>query len=192
MARHPTELDSSAGGPKPVLLIAQEGSANLEVAVSEEAGVMIDLLSAAGYRVVVATKSGKPLVAKSRTITPDLTVDSVNSRDYAGLIMPCMNTSGSGITLQAIAITKEMGAAGKPIAAQRGSVPILGQAGILVGKRYSGWYACESQGTFTPNSVVTDGTIITSGGCPYSGASEGTIDGTRELTRLFIEALASG
>lgn len=176
-------------GELPVLMIAPEGSQYIDIAVSDEAGRMIDMLRDAGYKVVVATESGKPLVAEARTVTPDLPTASVRAADYCGLIMPCMNTARISVSDAAVAIAKEMAASGKPIAAQRKSVGVLAKAGLLKGIEYSAAWTISSDGTFVPDSVVQAGSVITSAGCPASARYDGTIDGTVELTQRFIAAL---
>lgn len=177
-------------GKLPVLMIAQEGSEDINIAVINEAGRMIDMLSAAGYKVVVATESGKPLVAEGRTITPQIQTAAVRTEDYCGLIMPSMNAESTGITSSAVSVVKQMAAQGKPIAAQRGSVGALADAGLLEGLEYSADWMVATDGQWVPNSVVQVGRIITSGGCPYSARFERTIDGTEELTEGFIVVLS--
>jgi putative intracellular protease/amidase len=182
---------AGSAAERPVLMIPWEGSESLEVAVANEAGVMIDMLQSAGYRVVVATKSGTPLVAKTRTITPDLRIAEVHPADYAGLIMPCMNAGSDRSDEETFTVLKAMAKRRRPIAAQRGAVYLLGNAGLLDGRSYSGanpFYPTRNA-HFVANRVVVDRNFITSGGCPYSRKYEGTIDGTRELTENFIAQL---
>ncbi len=104
--------------------------------------------------------------------------------------MPCMNASGMGVTPQFVRIAKAFGASGKPVAAQRGSVGALSGAGLLKGRTYADYFRIEPEGTWVSTGVVQDGNIITSAGCPYSAAYEGTSDGTVELTQKFINSLA--
>lgn len=189
----------TGGGARPggkekraVLMILWEGSSDLEVAVVDEAGVMLDMLQSAGYNVVVATKSGNPLVAKERTITPDLRITEARPADYAGLIMPCMNAGPSRYDDETAALIKAIGARSRPIAAQRGAVSLLANAGLLDGRNYSGAapYFQARDASWVEDQVVVDGNIITSGGCPYSHELDGTSNATRELTEKFMAQLA--
>ena len=91
----------------------------------------------------------------------------------------------------AIEIVKEANALGMPIAAQQSGVEVLAKAGLLKGKKYA--YVSNSDlvpdGTHAGIGVVKDGTIITSGACPFLHAAMGLKDGTEEMTKGFIEMI---
>lgn len=182
-----------------VLVILREGeSQNLEMLLKDEVAVMRDQIEQAGFEPVVASVSGKPFAAEKTTITPDLKLDDVHVADYAGVMLPCLAVD-SPPAPEAIAIIKKAAADGKPVAAQRGSVPTLAEAGVLTGKKYA--HAAEPStdespafkgAEFVGTGVVQDGNVITSGVCPLAAVSLNLEDGTEELTRKFIESLGGG
>ena len=75
-----------------VLLIPREGegSGNLDLMLTKEVGVMIDILQKAGFKVVVANASGQSIEGLIRKLKPDLKLSEVRIDDYAGFILPCM------------------------------------------------------------------------------------------------------
>ena len=126
--------------------------------------------------------------------------------------MPCMAVGGipgPPIAPETITIVQQAVAAGKPVAAQQGSVIILAHAGVLKGKKYT--YPADptktspgipvtdpkfNDATYSGMGVIQDGVIITSAVCPtvekmakQQGWGEGFIDGTPELTRMLISSL---
>ncbi len=177
-----------------VLLIAKEdSSADLELMLIKEIGVMTDMLKEAGFEVVTASPSGEPLVAGQITVTPDLKYADVEVAEYAGVIMPCVAV-GFDVPLQPElgAIIEEAIAEGKPVAAQVSSVILLAKAGVLSGKKYAfieDWAAEQpalEDAVLSGHGIVTDGTIITSGVCPYAAKATGLEDGTPALTQALI------
>jgi putative intracellular protease/amidase len=188
-----------------VLLIPREGSSrNLELMLTKEVGVMVTILEKAGFEVEVATVSAAPIASENVTLKPDLKLIDVKVADYVGFIMACMAVGIIPAPPQppvAVAIVKQAAAQGKPIAAQFGAVQILAEAGILKGKRYAFMFDPLSprlgpqkdprfvDAIYSGMDVVQDGNIITSGICPYVGASRGIPDGTAELTQTLIAEL---
>jgi len=194
-------------GPK-VLLIPREGySYDLELMLTKEVGVMTRMLNEAGFEVVVATTTGRPIKAPTRTLKPDFMLAEVKLDEYAGIIMPCMAVGmypGPPVSPEAVTIVKQAVSDGKPVAAQAGSVIILAEAGVLEGKRYafSGNPLKTSPrrkrtdprftgaGTYSGLGVVQDGNVITSGVCPTIAILfPGLSDGTTKLTQTFIAEL---
>jgi len=195
-----------------VLLIPREGfSQDLDLMLTKEVGVMTSMLKDAGFEVVVASRSGMPIIGSSSTLKPDKRLDQVNLNDYAGVVLACMAVGGipgPPIAPETIAIVQQAVAAGKPVTAQMGSVVILAHAGVLKGKKYT--YPADptmaSPGNpvtdtkfvdaiYSGKGVIQDGVIITSGVCPYvekftkMQGMEGYVDGTPELTRMLISSL---
>lgn len=189
-----------------VLLLAREQSRNvelMEIELTLEVNVMIDLLKAAGFQVMVASLTGTPIVAESVTLTPHYKYSDVNVQDYIGLIIPCMahpfgwgedpeNKAATEIVRQAVAL-------GKPVAAQTTGVVILADAGALDGKPFAmrddKVVYVKSKGFHKGHGVIRDGNIITSGVCPGTVGGFGTSgryksDGTKELTQQFIHMLS--
>ena len=185
--------------PKVLLYIRGDGlkSYDLELMLTKEVGVMKEILEQSGFEVAVASVSGEPIVAGSTSLKPDLKLDEVSIADYAGFILPCMADSGSPVP-EAVTMVKKAAAAGKPVAAQLGSVLTLANAGLLIGKKYA--FLEEEDlnleifpdlkgGVYSGTGIVQDGNIITSGVCPYYGREKGLQDGTQELTRTLIKVI---
>lgn len=178
-------------GPQ-VLLILREriGSADNQYLVTNEVVVMKSMLEEAGFKVVIASASGRPFLRGDITLESDLKLADVKIADYVGFIIPCMSLGTSTVKPEEVAIAKQIVAKGKPVAAQRKGVVILAEAGVLAGKRYS----YESNPTpntlfdeaiYSGKGVVQDGNIITSAYCPYHGS----LDQTVELTQALIAGL---
>ena len=177
------------------MIVSESQSADLELMLAKEVGVMKDLLQKAGFQVLVGTGSRRPLEAGHMKLLPDLKLGDVRVSDYRGIIMPCMATNiGPPLSPEGSAIVKEAAAKGKPIAAQTGSVFLLAQAGVLKGKKYA--LPKDHLGTppladavYSGDGVVQDGNIITSGVCPYMAKMAGMQDGTTKLTEALIAQL---
>jgi putative intracellular protease/amidase len=180
-----------------VLMIVSEGeSADLEMALTKEVGVMKSLLQEAGFDVVVSTASKRPLAAGAAKLNPDLKLGDVKVADYKGFIMPCMFTGASPLPPEGTAIVKEAVAKGKPLAAQTGSVVLLARAGVLSGKKYAiekSWVEENpvlKDSIYSGEGIVQDGRIITSGICPLTAKNQGLPDdGTSKLTEALIAEL---
>lgn len=183
---------------KVLVLISVEISNDMELMLTKEVGVMVSMLEKAGYKTVVASPSGQPLVGGTATLKPDLKLADVKGDDYAGFILPCLSpgtAAGFGPKPpEAIELVKKAVAQGKPVAAQLSAVDVLSKAGVLKGKQISmiSQYVqyfpdAIPQGT----AVVQDGNIITSAICPNAAKIGGVPDETAEFTQKFIDALAS-
>jgi protease I len=177
-----------------ILLITEERSDNMEVALTDEVGVMVSMLEEAGFDTVVATVSGQPLVGGATTLKPDLKLADVKADDYVGFMVPCM-TNGPVETrpnAEIVDLVKVAVAYGKPVAAQHYGVKVLSWAGVMEGKQFAmqrGLQDLIRGGIYKGEGVVQDGNIITSGICPNTAKDTGKPDGTGELTRKFIAAL---
>ena len=181
-----------------LLIVNEHKSADLELMLTKEAGVMRDMLNQAGFKVVAATVSGQPLVAGSTTFKPDLKLSDVKGADYAGIIIPCMAAEEDPALLrEAVPIIKGAVAEGKPVAAQLGSVVILAKAGVLSGKKYAfqkEYIETEpalKDAVYSGDGIVQDGKIITSGICPYMAKEKGLQDGSAALAKALIAELGA-
>jgi putative intracellular protease/amidase len=181
----------SAGSSNKVLLILREysGSANKQYMRTNEAVVMKSRLEEAGFKVVIASASGRTFLHGDIILEPDLRLAEVKIPDYVGFIIPCMALDQWTVKPEEVAIAKQIVAAGKPVAAQRKGVVILAKAGVLAGKRYSYEFKVHdtrfAEAIYSGKGVVQDGNIITSTYC----ASQGTLDQTVELTQALIAEL---
>ncbi len=188
----------AADTPDKVFMFIPDGSRDLELMLTEEVGLMREMLEDAGFSVDIATTNNQTLTASTASLEPTIALEDVNAADYAGVILPCMAPApGSHSTPDAVtAIVEQAVALGLPVAASRGSVATLARAGALVGKQYA--YASPVDlskrpefrgGEFQGIGVVRDGLISTAGICPLAARSLGEPDGTEELTEYFIASL---
>lgn len=186
---------SAADAPR-VLLFMRSGSADLEFMLQKEVGVMKDVLERSGFKVVVATMDGAPFSAGSATVKADLRLEDAKMEDYAGFILPCMMVASypepeiSPVTMR---LVQEAVAAGKPVAAQTGSLWTLAKAGVLKGKKYTYAFAEKHRyfegAVFAGTGVVRDGLVLTSGLCPHMARTMKVADGTEGLALAFAEAM---
>jgi protease I len=158
---------------------------------------MKETLERSGYKVVIATLDGSSFSAGATKVTANIKLAEANVADYAGFILPCLAVPSypapPEVSPEAIALVKQAIAAGKPVAAQTGSLWTLAEAGLLRGKKYA--YAMEEKSpyfagaTFAGTGVVTDGLIITSGICPFMSKETKAIDGTEKVALALVAAM---
>jgi len=181
----------SAGSSNKVLLIARETiySANKQYMNTKEPFVMKSILEEAGFKVVIASASGRTFIHGDIILESDLKLGEVKASSYVGFIIPCMNTTSSTFKPEEVAIAKQVVAEGKPVAAQRWGVVMLAQAGVLADKRYSygskGHDLRFNDAIYSGKGVVQDGNIITSTYCSFFGPQDQTV----ELTKALIAEL---
>jgi putative intracellular protease/amidase len=189
---------SAQNAPKVLLFMRNaQKSGDLEYMLKKEVGVMKYTLEKSGYKVVVATLDGSSFTAGSTTVKADIKLADAKVAEYAGFILPCLAVPSSPappeVSPDAIALVKSAVSAGKPVAAQTGSLWTLAEAGLLKGKKYA--YAFEEKSpyfagaTFAGTGVVTDGLVITSGICPYMALKSKDKDGTEPVTIALVEAM---
>jgi putative intracellular protease/amidase len=184
--------------PKVLLFMRNaQKSGDLEHMLKKEVGVMKDILEKSGYKVIVATLDGSSFTAGSTTVKADIKLADAKVAEYAGFILPCLAVPSypapPEVSPDAIALVKKAVSAGKPVAAQTGSLWTLAEAGLLKGKKYA--YAMEEKSpyfagaTFAGTGVVRDGLIITSGICPYMALKSNDKDGSEPLALALAEAM---
>ena len=183
-----------------ILLLIRKGTplCDVDFMLKQEVGVMISMLEEAGFKVIVASATKEPIEGKTQKLKPDLKLADVKVKDYVGIIIPCLckgSVSFWHASPEAISLVKEAVAQEKPVAAQRGSIIILAEAGVLVGKISANLsdaqYRNDSfKGTiYGGEGVIKDRNIITSSYCPYAAICYGGEDGTLQLTKIFIETI---
>ena len=191
-----------------VLIIPREGySADLDLMIKMEIGVMRLLLKNAGLDVDIATSSGLPIVGPTERITDLKWLRNVNADDYAGVMIACMAVGGAtqpppATSPEAMAIVRKALSDGKPVAANGNAPNVLAEAGVLKGKKYS--YLRDplkptaripftlpafEGAIYSGSGLVQDGLIITSGICPTLEKALGMENGTVKLTNAFIVAV---
>jgi putative intracellular protease/amidase len=189
----------TADAPKILLILRDAMPQYIDTMLTKEVVVMKSMFESASFKVVVATTDGLPIKGSTVTLTPNLKLSDVKVDDYVGVIIAC---SGGGsvpytsVSPIAVSIAKQSITQGKPVAASHGSVIILAEAGVLVGKRYAFWVNPLGDDRFTGAiyggiGVVQDGNIITCGVCPLVTADRGLPDCTTELTQALITALST-
>jgi putative intracellular protease/amidase len=195
-------------GSKKVLMIPREGySADLDLMIKMEVGVMRLLLKNAGLDVDIATSSGLPIVGPTEKVTDIKWLRNININDYAGVIIPCMAVGGARqpyppVSPEVIAIVKKALSNGKPVAANGNAPATLAEAGVLKGKKYSYVqdplkptatgpfpFPAFEGAIYSGSGLVQDGLIITSGICPTLEKVLGMENGTVKLTNAFIAAV---
>ena len=179
-----------------VLLFMRSGSGDLEYVLKKEVIVMKDTLERSGFKVVIATLDGSDFSAGSTTVKADIKLAEAKVVDYAGFIFPCMMVASypePEVSQEAINLVKEAIAAGKPVAAQTGSLWTLARAGLLKGRKYAYAFAEKSPrfegAIFAGTGVVRDGLILTSGLCPHMARTLKAKDGTEQLALALALAM---
>src|SRR4030042_870370 len=173
------DLTKSQGNPPVLLILRDPRPENIDTALTKEVVVIKNILEKAGFKVVAATTDGLPIKGSTVTFTPDLKLSDVKVNDYVGVIIACTAggaTPSTSVSPIAVSIAKKDATQGKPVAASHGSVIILAEAGVLVGKRYGYYIDPLGPGTgpndrfpgaiFGGTGIVQDGNIITCGICP--------------------------
>lgn len=182
-----------------VFMYVTDGSRDLDLMLREEVGVMRTLLEDAGFAVDIATSQGQKLVGSTTTLEPTVSLDKVNMADYAGVILPCMAPAeGEATWPESVrAILVDAVASDKPVAASRGSVVQLADAGALGNRRFTAFsgadnsarYPVFASAEFAGTGVLRVGNVSTAGICPLAARSLNEPDGTVDLTRNFIASL---
>ncbi len=179
-----------------VLLFMRSGSGDLEYMLKKEVLVMKETLERSGFKVVVATLDGSDFSAGSTTVKADIKLGEAKVADYAGFILPCMMVASypePEVSQEALNLVKDAVAAGKPVAAQTGSLWTLARAGLLKGKKYAYPFAEKSPrfegAIFAGTGVVRDGLILTSAMCPHMARTMKVNDGTEALAIALAEAM---
>lgn len=180
-----------------VLMFIRDDSRNLELMLEEEVLLMKNMLESEGYQVEVATVDGEDLSAGSFHVEVNHKIADVSMDDYGAIAIPCMAPPpGAPIESEVVALVKAASDSSKPIAASRGAVGYLAEAGVLQGKRFA--YASPVNveerpsfrgGTFVGTGTERDGLVTTNGICPLASRGTGLPDGTGDMTRSFIDTL---
>ena len=110
-------------------------------------------------------KGDKP----GRKITPDLAIESVDSKDYDGLVLPggTRNPDALRMNEQVVYTIRTFADAGKPVAAICHGPQLLISAGALRGRTLTCWPSIaidvkNAGGLYVDKPVVEDGNLITS------------------------------
>ncbi len=137
-----------------------------------EAVTIIDLLRRAGISVVSAGLDREPVVASRGTrLLPDTTLDEALEHDYDMVVLPGGQPGADNLNndTRIRELLKKMANSGKFTAAICAAPAVLARAGILDGKRATGFPGTleklvSPNITIENNPVVRDGKVITSRG----------------------------
>ena len=133
----------------------------------------LGILRKSGAEVLLASPSLTPIQATvrddpGRTIRPDLAISKAKAEDFDALILPggVINPDALRTNAEAVALVRAFAAAGKPVAAICHGPWLLVEAGVLKGRRATGWRSIRTDlsnagAELSDARVVSDGTIIT-------------------------------
>lgn len=132
---------------------------------------VVDILRRAGIDVVTISVMGQKEVCGSHKITvlADALFEEVNFEEYEGIVLPggMPGTTNLGGHSGVNQIIKSFAEQGKLVAAICAAPSVLGQAGILEGKKaacYPGFEDKLTRAEVTFEEVAEDGNVITSRG----------------------------
>jgi len=159
-------LEEIAMDERSVLVMLAQGCEELE------AVTCIDLLRRANVEVVTAGLDRHPVVASRKTtLIPDTTLDEALKRSFDMIVLPgglpgADNLAGDP---RVIGLLKKMATDGKFTCAICAAPTVLARAGLLSGKRATGFPGTLDKMnlpnvTCTGEAVVRDGMVITSRG----------------------------
>ncbi len=135
-----------------------------------EFATIVDILRRAGINVTVAgLKEGTTEGAHGVRVTPDTTIDKVNTGDFDVVVLPggYPGFVNLGESEKVLKLVKEMYEGNKYVTAICGAPSVLGKAGVIQGKKATIYPGMENTLTGAQPSeerVVVDGKIITSRG----------------------------
>lgn len=152
-----------------VLILAADGFETVELFEPKKA------LEAAGAKVALASIGLDPIqgmkgdVEKAETITPDLTLDEVDTDDYDALLLPggVANPDKLRVEDRAVEIVTEFMEDGKIVAAICHAPWLLAEADVIDGRRLTGFPSIRTDlanagADVVDEQVVVDANLITS------------------------------
>ncbi|MCR5452993.1 MAG: DJ-1/PfpI family protein [Lachnospiraceae bacterium] len=136
-----------------------------------EALTVVDLLRRAGIELDMVNIHDKNEVTSSHNITfqTDVMLSGVEATDYEGIILPggLMGTNNLKANEKVLKLLTALDSKGRLVAAICAAPTVLGEAGVLVGKKATCYPGCEKDLTgavYYDEKVVVDGNTITSRG----------------------------
>ncbi len=152
--------------PKSALVLLAQGCEELE------AVTVIDLLRRARVEVVTAGLDSQPVTAsRGVKLIPDTTLDEALQRVFDMVVLPGGLPGADNLANdpRVIRLLQSMAAAGKFTCAICAAPVVLAKAGILAGKRATGYPGsldamAPPDVTYTGDAVTRDGLVITSRG----------------------------
>ncbi len=151
-----------------VLILATDGFEQSELFEPRQA--LLD----AGAQVTLASPGTEPIQGmehdrKGDTITPDATIDQVETEEFDLLLLPggVANPDALRMNLRAVEIVEEFMEDGKLVAAICHAPWLLVEADVVEGRRVTGWPSIRTDlsnagASVLDEEVVVDGNLITS------------------------------
>jgi protease I len=152
-----------------ILILAADGFETVELFEPKKA------LEAAGAKITLASINIDPIqgmqgdINKAETITPDLTLDEVDTDDYDALVLPggVANPDKMRLEERAIEIVTEFMEDGKIVAAICHAPWLLVEADVVDGRRMTSYPSIRTDlenagATVVDEEVVVDANLITS------------------------------
>ena len=153
-------------GQKSVLVLVAQGTEELE------AVTIIDLLRRAEVEVVVAGLNSNPITAsRGVKLIPDVALEAVLQRSFDMIVLPGGGPGAKNFAqdVRVIELLRRMAKEGKFVCAICAAPTVLAKAGVLAGKRATGYPGMLEEMNLsdvvcTESAVETDGQVITSRG----------------------------
>ena len=152
-----------------ILILATDGFETVELFEPKKA------LEAVGAKVTLASIKTDPIqgmkgdINKAETITPELTLDEVDTDDYDALVLPggVANPDALRMDEDAVEFVKAFFETDKPVAAICHAPWVLVEADVVRGKRMTSWPSLQTDlrnagATWVDERNVVDGNLITS------------------------------
>jgi putative intracellular protease/amidase len=185
----------AAQGQTKRVLFVPRGIGARDQLIEREAFRIITGLRDAGFTVEIATDSGQRYRGVKLAIDVDYKLNDVDISKYNAVVFACMAQGNFGewhASEDEKGIVREAARRNILLAAQDGSIVILAEAGVLVGKKYAflkdkSTYKVMAKTEYAGQGVIRDGQIITSSGCPLVPAEYG--EENKDYTTMYIEEI---
>ncbi len=147
-----------------ILIIATDGFEDSELLKPRQ--TLIDR----GAKVTLASLELKEITGDlGKSITPDATIDDVDSKDFDALVLPGGNKNPDALRMNenVVYTIKKFVDAGKPVAAICHAPWLLIEADVVRGRTVTSWPSIRTDlrnagGEVVDKEVVVDGNIVTS------------------------------
>jgi protease I len=147
-----------------ILMIATDGFEDSELLVPRQ--TLIDK----GAKVTLASLQKKEITGDNgKSITPDATIDDVDSKDFDALVLPGGTKNPDALRMEerVVYTIRKFVDAGKPVAAICHGPWLLVEADVVRGRTVTSWPSIRTDlknagGNVVDREVVVDGNIVTS------------------------------
>mgnify|MGYP000176763334 CR=1 FL=1 len=161
-------MSGTLDGKKIAFLVANEGIEQVELVEPWNA-----VADAGGTPVLVAPEAGEAQafnhLDKADAFPVDVTLESADSSEYAGLLLPGGVANPDSLRLEddAVRFVRDFFDEGKPVAAICHAPWLLVEAGVVAGRKLTSWPSLETDirnagGRWVDEEVVVDAGLVTS------------------------------